>query len=195
MRKALLAVTIAVALTAPLWTAPLLALVESDRGEQEAPGALKVFHEPVTSAPAGQEVPLAACISGGDKETKVFLCYRPRGGSFYETAEMLPDARGCYEASIPGPFAVRGVLEYYIKADPGSGRPPTYEGGPREPLRIEVLGKARPRSQNPPQKERPAEASGGGGYIWRTLVLVFIGLAVLGYALRHTLRRRSPFPY
>jgi hypothetical protein len=172
--------------------------------EEARTAFVRLYHEPVTSAREGQDVPIRACVSGEEENIMVTLAYRPGGGALYETVSMEPAGFGCFEAPIPGAFVVRGTVEYYIRGDAGTGSPPAYAGHPNEPIGIEITG-TRGRSGSERRTTKVVHRSGGGNevqppesdpprsgaYGWRALILVLVGLGAVSYAiLRPRLKAR-----
>jgi hypothetical protein len=78
-------------------------------------GAAELVHNPVLSAPAGEDLQITANLVGADGDTRVRLYYRPRGVEIFRSVEM-GGTQSDLVGVIPGDNVGIEGLDYYIEA-------------------------------------------------------------------------------
>ena len=89
------------------------------RKEISANAAPVITHTPITTAPAGQDLSIAATITDDVGVTGATLHYRRMGQTGFAAAAMQPSGNQ-YTGTVPGTEVVAPGVEYYLSATDGS---------------------------------------------------------------------------
>jgi hypothetical protein len=99
-------------------------------------------HDLIDSAPAGRAERVEALLSPEVKAVKVSVMYRSEGKTQFSEVQMQKQGQCTYVAQIPA-SAMRGsMVQYYVAAYGGNGRPVAEKGSEGSPNLMEVTGTA-----------------------------------------------------
>jgi hypothetical protein len=96
-------------------------------------------HEPINEARAGFPIVVKAELGAEISAAKVILFYRGTGREDYLLVNMEKNKKGVYTGQIPADAVAGKVLQYYIEARDGRGRPLVANGSSGSPNIISVI--------------------------------------------------------
>lgn len=99
-------------------------------------------HDLIDNAPAGRPQQVIALLSPQVKAVKVSVMYRPEGQTQFAEVQMQKQGSCKYVGEIPASAMHGSIVQYFVAAYGGNGRPVAAKGSEGSPNLMEITGTA-----------------------------------------------------
>lgn len=97
-----------------------------------------VEHEAMTTAAAGQAIPLVFVLDRPDGVASAYLHYRPRGAKTYRSVLLVREHDIYLRGAVPAAIVSAPGIDYFVEVSSPSGRSGLALGSPQVPIAVDV---------------------------------------------------------